>query len=75
MCIGQKIDDDATLYFTDLGIRNSNEVEILGITLETWTFILILKIFVEKQAKNQALCQQSVLTLIKERKFYYRSQW
>ena len=35
MCIGQKIDDDATLYFTDLGIRNSDEVEILGITLET----------------------------------------
>ena len=35
MCNGQKIDDDATLYFNDLAIRNSNEVEILGITLET----------------------------------------
>ena len=35
MCIGKKIDDDETLSFDDLAVKNCKEVEILGITLET----------------------------------------
>ena len=34
MCIGQKIDDAKTLNFNNLAIKNSKEVEILGITLD-----------------------------------------
>ena len=34
MCIGQKIDDADTLDFNNLAIKNSKEVEILGITLD-----------------------------------------
>ena len=34
MCIGQKIDDAETLNFNNLAIKNSKEVEILGITLD-----------------------------------------
>ena len=34
MCIGQKIYVAETLNFNDLSIRNSKEVEILGITLD-----------------------------------------
>ena len=34
MCIGQKTDDAETLKFNNLTIKNSKEVEILGITLE-----------------------------------------
>ena len=34
MSIGQKIDDAKTLNFNNLAIKNSNEVEILGITLD-----------------------------------------
>ena len=48
MCIGQKIDDAETLNFINLTIKNSKEVDIIG----AWTFILIIKIFVEKQVKN-----------------------
>ena len=48
MCIGKNIDDAEVLHFSDWEIKNSEEVEILG----TWTFILIFKIFVEKQVKN-----------------------
>ena len=33
MCIDQKIDDTETLNFNNLAIKNSKEVEILGITL------------------------------------------
>ena len=47
MCTGQKIDDAETLNFNNLAIKNSKEVEILGITLDR-NMILILKIFVEK---------------------------
>ena len=34
MCIGQNIDDAKTLNFNNLAIKNSKEVEILGITLD-----------------------------------------
>ena len=34
MCIGQKIDHAETLNFNNLAIKNSKEVEILGITLD-----------------------------------------
>ena len=34
MCIDQKIDDTETLNFNNLAIKNSKEVEILGITLD-----------------------------------------
>ena len=34
MCIVQKIDDAETLNFNNLAIKNSKEVEILGITLD-----------------------------------------
>ena len=34
MCIGQKIDDTETLNFNNLAIKNSKEVEILGMTLD-----------------------------------------
>ena len=34
MCIGQNIDDAKTLNFINLAIKNSKEVEILGITLD-----------------------------------------
>ena len=34
MYMGQKIDDAETLNFNDLAIKNSKEVEILGITLD-----------------------------------------
>ena len=34
MCIGQKIDDAETLNFNNFVIKNSKEVEILGITLD-----------------------------------------
>ena len=34
MSIGQKIDDAKTLNFNNLATKNSNEVEILGITLD-----------------------------------------
>ena len=34
MCIGQKIDDAETLNFNNFAIKNSKEVEILGITLD-----------------------------------------
>ena len=34
MYIGQKIDDAETLNFNNLAIKNSKEVEILGITLD-----------------------------------------
>ena len=47
MCIGQKIDDAETLNFNNLAIKNSKDVEILGITLDR-NMILILKVFVEK---------------------------
>ena len=33
-CIDQKIDDTETLNFNNLAIKNSKEVEILGITLD-----------------------------------------
>ena len=53
MCIGQKIDDTETLNFNNLAIKNSKEVEILGMTLDRkMNFILMLKIFIEKQVKN-----------------------
>ena len=31
MCIGQKTDDAETLNFNDLAIKNSNQIEILGV--------------------------------------------
>ena len=34
MCTGQKMDDAETLKFHNLTIKNSKEVEILGITLD-----------------------------------------
>ena len=34
MCIDQKIDDTETLNFNNLAIKNSKEVEILGIALD-----------------------------------------
>ena len=34
MCIDQKTDDTETLNFNNLAIKNSKEVEILGITLD-----------------------------------------
>ena len=34
MCIGQNVDDAETLNFNNLAIKNSKEVEILGITLD-----------------------------------------
>ena len=34
MCIGQKIDDAETLNFSNLTIKNSKEMEILGISLD-----------------------------------------
>ena len=34
MCIGQKIDDAEILNVNNLAIKNSKEVEILGITLD-----------------------------------------
>ena len=33
MCLGKNIDDTETLSFNDLALKNSKEVEILGITL------------------------------------------
>ena len=36
MCIGQNIDDAETLNFNNLAIKNSKEVEILGITLDRY---------------------------------------
>ena len=34
MCLGKDIDDTETLSFNDLTLKNSKEVEILGITLD-----------------------------------------
>ena len=34
MCTGQKIDDAETLNFNNFVLKNSKEVEILGITLD-----------------------------------------
>ena len=34
MCLGEDIDDTETLSFNDLTLKNSKEVEILGITLD-----------------------------------------
>ena len=34
MCLGKDIDDTETLRFNDLTLKNSKEVEILGITLD-----------------------------------------
>ena len=34
MCLGKDIDDTETLSFNDLALKNSKEVEILGITLD-----------------------------------------
>ena len=34
MCLGKDIDETETLSFNDLALKNSNEVEILGITLD-----------------------------------------
>ena len=34
MCVGKDIDDTETLSFNDLSLKNSKEVEILGITLD-----------------------------------------
>ena len=34
VCLGKGIDDTKTLSFNDLALRNSKEVEILGITLD-----------------------------------------
>ena len=53
MRIGKKIDDAETLSFNDLPIKNSKEVEILGITLDiNIKLSYSYKIFVEKQVKN-----------------------
>ena len=55
MCLD--IDDTETLSFNDLALKYSKEVEILEITLNRCIdLILILKTFVEKQARNEALC-------------------
>ena len=34
MCLGKDIDDTETLSYNDLALKNSKEVEILGITLD-----------------------------------------
>ena len=34
MCLDKDIDDTETLSFNDLALKNSKEVEILGITLD-----------------------------------------
>ena len=34
MCLGKDIDDTETLSFDDLALKNSKEVEILGISLD-----------------------------------------
>ena len=34
MCFGKDIDDNETLSFNDLALKNCKEVEILGITLD-----------------------------------------
>ena len=53
MCMGQKIDDAETLNFNNVAIKNSKEVEILGITLDrNMNFHTHIKIFFEKQVKN-----------------------
>ena len=53
MCMGQKIDDAENLNFNNVAIKNSKEVEILGITLDrNMNFHTHIKIFFEKQVKN-----------------------
>ena len=51
LCLGQ--DDTEILSFNDLALKNSKEVEILGITLDrSMGFNTHIKAFVEKQARN-----------------------
>ena len=53
MCLGKNIDDTETLRFNDLTPKNSEEVEILGITLDrSMGFNTHNKIFEEKQTRN-----------------------
>ena len=52
-CTDKEIGDAETLIFKDLPIKNSKEVQILRITLDrNMNFIIILKVFAEKQPKN-----------------------
>ena len=54
MWIGKEIDDAENIYFNDLTMKNSKEVEILGIALDrNMNFHTHIKIFVEKQVKNK----------------------
>ena len=63
MCIGQKIDYAETLNFNNLAIKNSKEVEILGITLDrNMTFHTHIKnicgkagLLTKRSVKNQSL--------------------
>ena len=53
MCLGKDIDDTETLSFNDLSLKNSKEVEILGITLDrNMGFNTHIKTLVKKQATN-----------------------
>ena len=55
MCIGQKIDDAEILNFNNLEIKNSKEVGILGITLDTNMNIHITNICRKTGQKLSAL--------------------
>ena len=71
--LGKDIDDTETLSFNGLALKNSREVEILGITLDkSMGFNTHIKNIYRKA--GQKLSALSVLTLIKERKFYCTNQ-
>ena len=72
MCTGQKIDDTETLNFNNFVIKNSKEVEILGITLDR-NMNIRTHICRKAGQKLSALLRISPY-LDQRKKFYYTSQ-
>ena len=75
MCIDQKIDDAETLNFNNLAIKNSKEVEILGITLDrNMNFHTHIKNICRKAGQELSALLRISPYLDQRKKFYYTSQ-
>ena len=73
--IGQKIDDAETLNFNNFVIKNSKEVEILGITLDrNMNFHTPVKNICRKAGQKLSTLLRISPYLDQRKKFYYTSQ-